>query len=736
MKEPSVLDYVKSLLMPWKGGPIQISQPEFKAAEAVSETIQEDRVDQNLEKPEQAILEEIVVPVSQPAATPKRFWLGALPYRAAAALILAIFAQMNLEPPLRNVTPAVIMYGIAGLCWIWALSSKELQLFKLSEDESCPMSSVIRYPVLLALCVPFFFLAYFAFSDGKFTEINLFIELVLLITLVVGLYQKPQRDVDENKPKFKINWGKLEWNVRVTPWIFLIVAAFLFATFFRFYRLEQVPVDMISDQAEKLFDVNDVLSGQMNIFFPRNSGREAFQFYLTAAVIQIFGTGISFLSLKIGTALAGMVTLVYIYFLGKEVGNRQVGLFAMVLAGVAYWPNVIDRIGLRFALYPLFAAPALYYLVRGLRRQNRNDFIWSGIALGLGLHGYSTMRIVPFIFVILILIYIAHRQASGRRMTALQGLVLIGVVSLVVLLPLVRYALEKPGQFDIVTSRAFSRLSTTESSYPAPPVQIFFQNLWNAWTMVFYDNGTIWAHSIPMRPALDSVTAALYFLGTIVAIVQYWRSRHWLYLFLLVLVPLLMMPSILSLSFPGENPSLNRTGAAYIPVFILAALGMESILSALFSKMSSSQRNWGVGIVATGILFWVSLLNYDLVFNQYANQYAQSSWNTAEMGQAVKGFLSTFGETSSVYVVGYPHWVDGRAVALNSGVAGVDFSIGGASLPETLEKPGAKLFLLSPGDQPDLDLLKIIYPEGRHWIQAGRNDKNFVEFIVLPPAVD
>jgi hypothetical protein len=736
MKEPSVLDYVKSLLMPWKGTPIQISQPETKAAEPASETAQVEGMGQDSEPPERSGLEKIVIPVSQPVVSKKRFWLGGLPYRAAAALILAIFAQMNLEPPLRNVVPAVVLYGIAGLYWIWALSSKELQLFKLSDDETRPIQSGIRYPVLLALCIPIFFLAYFAFSDGKFTEINLFIELVLLITLIVGLYQKPQREVDENKPKFKINWGKLEWNIRITPWIFLIIVALVVITFFRFYRLQQVPVDMISDQAEKLFDVNDVLSGQMNIFFPRNSGREAFQFYLTAAVIRIFGTGISFLSLKIGTGLAGMVTLIYIYLLGKEVGNRQVGLFAVILTGVAYWPNVIDRIGLRFALYPLFTAPALYYLIRGLRRQNRNDFIWSGIALGLGLHGYSTMRIVPFVFIILILVYIVHRQARGKRITALQGLVFVGVVSLVVLLPLIRYALEKPGQYDMVTSRAFSRLSTTESVYPAPPVQIFFQNLWNAWTMTFYDNGMIWAHSIPSRPALDFVTAGLYFLGSLAVIVQYFRTRHWLYLFLLILVPLLMMPSILSLAFPNENPSLNRTGAAYIPVFILAALGLDSILSTLFSKINPGQRNWAIGITATAILLWVSLLNYDLVFNQYATQYAQSSWNTAEMGQVVKSFISTFGENSSVYVVGYPYWVDGRSVALESGVTGIDFSIVGARLPETMEKSGTKLFLLSPEDQPDLTLLETLYPEGQHWIRAGRNDKNFVEFLVLAPAIN
>jgi hypothetical protein len=64
-----------------------------------------------------------------------------------------------------------------------------------------------------------------------------------------------------------------------------------------------------------------------------------------------------------------------------------VGLLAFVLMGIGYWPNVISRVGLRFPLYPLFAAPTLFFLIRGLGTRNRNDFIFAGLFLGLGLHG-------------------------------------------------------------------------------------------------------------------------------------------------------------------------------------------------------------------------------------------------------------------------------------------------------------------------------------------------------------
>ncbi len=122
---------------------------------------------------------------------------------------------------------------------------------------------------------------------------------------------------------------------------------------------------MFSDHAEKLLDVGEVLQGQFSIFFPRNTGREAIQMYLTAAVSMLFGTGLSFMSLKLGTALAGIFALPFIYLLAKEIGGRRLGLLAFFLAAVAYWPNVISRVGLRFPLYPLFVAPMLYFIIKG-----------------------------------------------------------------------------------------------------------------------------------------------------------------------------------------------------------------------------------------------------------------------------------------------------------------------------------------------------------------------------------
>ncbi len=238
------------------------------------------------------------------------------------------------------------------------------------------------------------------------------------------------------------------WQVKVSRLTLLVLVMVAVIGFFRIYNLTGVPSEPTSDHAEKLLDVYDVSQGLTHIFFPRNTGREADQMYLTLVVSWIFGTGLSYLSLKIGTVICGLATLPYMYLLGKEFGGKRVGLLAVFFTGIAYWPNIISRFGLRFPLYPLFVAPTLYYLLRGLRTRNRNDFIISGLFLGFGLHGYTPMRIVPIVVVIAVGLYLLHSQSKGNRKQAIIWLIILALVSFIVFLPLARYWVDNPAAFD------------------------------------------------------------------------------------------------------------------------------------------------------------------------------------------------------------------------------------------------------------------------------------------------
>ncbi len=523
------------------------------------------------------------------------------------------------------------------------------------------------------------------------------------------------------------------WTIKVTRWTLLALVVIGIVIFFRVYNVRGVPAEPFSDHAEKLLDVFDVSQGQTHIFFPRNTGREAIQMYLTLVVSWIFGTGLTFLSLKIGTVFCGLVTLPYMYLLGKELGGKRIGLLALFFAGIAYWPNVISRVGLRFTLYPLFVAPTLFYLLRGLRTRNRNDFIVSGLFLGFGLHGYSPFRIMPFVVVAAVGLYLLHSQSKGNRKQAIIWLSILALVSLIVFLPLARYWLENPDSFG---SRAFSRLGSSESPLPGPWWQVLVSNTWNSLRMYNWDNGSIWVHSVPGRPAFDVVSAALFLIGAVLVLLRYLRQHHWVDLFLLICIPLLQLPSTLSLAFPAENPSLNRAAAAFIPAILILAIGLDGLL-----KSIESRRNRATGIalawvVTLGLAGWSSYNNYDLVLNQYGTEFRQGAWNTSEIADVIRQFAQVNGTVEDAWVVPYPYWVDTRLVGDWLNLPDKDFALWPQDFPMTQKIEAAKLFILKPEDTDDLGLLEQLYPQGilstfhSAVVNAGK------DFLVLsvPPA--
>jgi len=721
--EPTVLDYVKALLTPWKGAPPPIPHEgeEFPAPE---ETVSEETAVAPIAAGEQPAVVELV------SAPPRERVKVRWPLRTLAAVVLALAAQAVLEPPEPALQAGAFLYAAAAAMVIWAMLSAEWSLAPLSDDAPDPMPQQIRLvPVVCGLVLAIIaFLTFGNKTNGvRFTLLDMVLLGAAVFYLWYGVWLH-RRSLKEKLRAAAAFLRKGQWTAQLRPFTLLVLLAIGLVVFFRFYRLEQVPNEMFSDQAEKLLDVSDVLDGQYWVFFPRNTGREAFQMYLTAAIAAWLGTGLTFMSLKIGTVLAGLFTLPYIYKLGKEIGNRWVGLLALLLAGIAYWPNVISRIGLRFPLYPLFAAPVLFYLIRGLRTSNRNDFVLSGVALGIGLHGYSPIRIVPFVIVIAIGLYLLHAQSRGKRSGVIVALALLVMMSLFLFVPLLRYIVDNPEMFAL---RAFSRLTSSEQAYPDSPVKIFFSNLWNASVMFFYDDGEIWVHSIPHRPALDTITAAFFFLGSVLVLARYVRRRHWLDLFLVLSVPLLMMPSILSLAFPGENPALNRASGAIVPVFVIAALGLESFLSTLSSRLPTL---WGKALVA---LFAISLLststwlNYDLVFNQFAKQFAGGAWNTTDIGHIARSFAELTGTEETSYVVPYPYWVDTRLVGMNAGFPTKDYALDRDRIPETVGDGRAKMFIVNKDDQDTLKVLHEVYPSGSERLyEVPLEGKSFWIFLV------
>lgn len=714
-QEPTVLDLYKSVTKDWKSFSTFIR--------SLWDARQREEMNQNLIYESAHVTEQKIV---EPERTSN------FPWRAVVAFFLALIAQTLVEPPNRSSTLSIIIYlGAMGVA-MWSYRNNEWHLPTLPaiRQMSDPLYTRL-IPLVLSIILAG--MAFIDFGDGLFTTRNTTLWLASIILLAYSLWVKnpkiqTQTESQELNRHIKLGGVDISFSDETAKrWLVTISIVLIFgvAVFFRLYQLDLVPIEPFSDHAEKILDVYEMSQGKTSIFFERNTGREAFQFYWTLLVLKIFGTGFSFYSLKLGTVLLGILTIPFVYQLGKEYGNVRVAIFALFLFGVASWPNIISRIGLRFPLYPLFAAPTLLYLIRGLRTHNRNDFILAGIFLGLGLHGYSPFRIVPILVVIAFILYFLHAKTKEHRIQAIWWLMIIVVVSVFVFSPLLRYWLERP---DLFGYRAFTRLSSIETPLPGPAWQIFLSNLYNGLLMFNWDDGQIGTHSVTNRPALDLITATLFLLGVAFLIVRYIRQRDWRDLLLLISIPILIMPSVLSLAFPGENPAMNRAGGASVVVFVISALALDGLVTSFGSEMKRKVIAFSmVGILFTGIAFF----NYDLVFNKFSTAFKLSSWNTSEMGAVLSDFRDEYGQTDTFWIVPFPFWVDTRLPGVWAGIPDRDFAMFQENLTDSLNYPAPKMFLFWREDAETEKILKQLYPNGElSRYTSSFENKDFYIFLV------
>jgi hypothetical protein len=268
----------------------------------------------------------------------------AVPWRPIAALACALVAQLLLEPPNRQAAPGIAFYvsAMGLLVWsawrgVWALAA---QAASASGRDPLTVrwkpffvSAILLIPVFIFLggatitpgmSLPVLLVRMFGLQDNQFTLFNLMLWLLMLALFVGSLWLNEKQETSFwNRAKEFIR--RASWQITIDRWMLLLLAAAAVVLFFRLYHLQQTPAEPFSDHAEKILDVYDVSQGQTHIFFPRNTGREAIQMYWTLLMSWIFHTGLTFLSLKIGTILIGVLTLPFMYLLGKEIGDALVG---------------------------------------------------------------------------------------------------------------------------------------------------------------------------------------------------------------------------------------------------------------------------------------------------------------------------------------------------------------------------------------------------------------------------
>jgi hypothetical protein len=657
---------------------------------------------------------------------------GVLLAQLAVALILAYLGQQRLSTH-KYWVDGILFFGVALVLFWRALPRGDAGLAVLRRPRvaAYARSDTLRL-WLLGLAIVGGTAAFLLSGHNTFRRSGVLAWLIGMAALPLAVSDATPATV---RTWLADRWVRLRDSWRDGPrisWFWVLFGLiFLLAAFFRFYRLAAVPAEMTSDHAEKLLDVYDVLHGQHHVFFPRNTGREPWQMYMTVAVMALFNLPLGHLALKVGTSLVSLLTIPAVYFLGREAFDREMGLVAAALVSVSTWHISISRVGLRFPLTALPVALSLGFLFRALRTNRRLDYVWCGLFFGLGLYGYTPIRILPLAIAGCVLVKLVLERDDVQRWgwdTFAMNLALVPLATAVAFAPLGRYMVDNPQMF---WYRALSRAPKPGTPWPEI-ARLFVNSLGRTLLMFNWLGDVVWVNTVPLVPALSDLCGALLVLGVFFAIWRLVRRRQAVFAYLLVSGLVLLLPSTLSLAFPNENPSVVRAAGAIPVIFLLVAVPLALLLHRLrrcFGEL------WGrrVGLaVVTLLILLLARHAYGWYFVTYDQQYRRSAQNSTEMAQVLLGFVHTFGDMQHVYHKAYPYWVDTRAIAINMG----DITWGNAILDikgfePQLNDPAAKMYLVHPQDREALAWLSQHYPDGyARTIHSKTPGKDFIVYFV------
>jgi hypothetical protein len=303
------------------------------------------------------------------------------------------------------------------------------------------------------------------------------------------------------------------------PLVFAGLIALSLVTHLAF--LDQIPWRLHFDEGFAYIEVMRYYRGPAIPLFTTtwaNTGLPSLWFGIEGLLMHI--TGPSLAGVRLGVALAGALTVIPVYGIGKLLAGRMeatLAAFAVVVSAVYVH---YSRISIINVTTPLAWAICFYFLLKGLRSRRPGDFVWAGLAGGLSMYTYYGTRLLPFLLAIFVAYLLVFHFRAARERLGHFALLAIGFVA--GFGPLIGYFILNRG---VWAGRGLSQLSIT-SGIPTTwdtivaDWNILAPLLWRDFlglSVIPSLDGVYWA------PFLLPLEAALVIMGAGILV---WRWRH------------------------------------------------------------------------------------------------------------------------------------------------------------------------------------------------------------------
>ncbi len=382
--------------------------------------------------------------------------------------------------------------------------------------------------------------------------------------------------------------------------IAVLSAIIVFGFALRLYNLNEIP-GVYPDEAVNGEDALRAIStGEFQWFYPANQGREGLFMNLVAVSFSFFGTNP--MALKLPAVIIGMLTVLGMYFLSKELlGRRNIALIISFLYAVSFCVLIFNRISFRANMLPFILVWAFFFLFRGIKTEKIIHYAVGGFIFGLGMHTYIAFRVAPAVAIVLLAAFIAVRRNFLRDHWKPISVFLIS--SLLAASPMFYTFWQHP---EYLESRSDNISIFSPVVNQGDLAGTFLKSFGLSLIKYNFVGDMNWRHNFPPYPLLDPIVGTAFLFGIIYSCLRFFKLLYArtvkkirddelvLHAFLLSWFFILLAPEFLTAE---GNPHALRAIGALPAVFLFSGLTFQYLLKKAEKKGAAFRKNTAIIII-------------------------------------------------------------------------------------------------------------------------------------------
>lgn len=461
---------------------------------------------------------------------------------------------------------------------------------------------------------------------------------------------------------------------------FSLIALIIFAAILRFYKLSDLPPSLNWDEVSHGYNAYSILKtgrDEWGNFMPiifRAYGDYKLPVYIYLTAVSEFFFGLTPFAVRFVSALSGVGTVIFTYFLTKEIFpvkkiNPQLALTAALLVAIEPWSLFLSRAALEANLALFLFVSGIYFFFRFLNFHTLHFLLPTTILLGLTVWTYNSYRI--FTPLIVIAICFIYKEQLIKFYSAKKRLVYLPLLILsLFLIPMFYQLLTSVGQArysnvqmldDGTIARIEQKRNEGGSRYVYNKVTYFATGFTKNYIshfspeFLFLEGGNNYQFSVPGRGVMYPINIIFFYLGFAAIFWKVLRlnneysygRRNWV----LVLIWLLLAPIPSSLT--REAPHVLRT-ITLLPIpMILTSVGLLTFLSWFKNK-----KNTYI-LLFTSYFIFITLLTLNYLksyFKDYRLNYSQSwQYGYGQVADYIKVNYANYDKIVITKKYGEPH---------------------------------------------------------------------------------